>query len=94
MMHAKNATQYARTEAVVLCRAAADKLSSAENRDEKILFLGWDFARMPAAEKEGDEAIRRAAAAILGDEDPDSGTKVTMGDLAALVRYIADMIEE
>ena len=34
------------------------------------------------------------AAAILGDEDAGSSTKVTMGDLATLVRYVADMIEE
>ena len=93
-MHEDQAAQYARTEAIVLSRAAADKLASTENRDEKILVLGWDFARTRAAEKEGDEAIRRAAAAILGDEDSDSGIRVTMGDLAALVQYIADMIEE
>ena len=94
MMHDNETTRYSRTEAIVLCRAAADKLASAENHDEAVVFPGWDFARTPAAEKEGCKAIRRAAAAIHGDEDPDSGTTVTMGDLAELVRYVAGMLED
>ena len=89
-----NSNRYARIEATVSCRAAADKLAAPDNRDQTVLFPGWDIARTPAIEKAGCEAIRRTAAAILGDESAESGTTVTMSDLADLVRYIADMMEE
>ncbi len=86
--------EYERLEVLVLCRIAADKLDSDHNRDKTVLFPGWDFARTPADERGVCKAIRRAAAAIFGEDDPDSGSNVTMADLARLVRYIADMIDE
>jgi hypothetical protein len=81
-------------EAVDLCRAAADSLDSEANRQQTVLFPGWDFTGIPASERADCEAIRRVARAIGGDEDPDSGTAVRLGDLAELLRYIADMLEE
>ena len=34
------------------------------------------------------------AKAISGGEDPQNGIAVTLGDLARLLRYIGDMLEE
>jgi len=34
------------------------------------------------------------AAAIVGSNDPDHGTKVALGELASLIYYVADMLEK
>ncbi len=81
-------------EAVDLCRAAADNLESAANREGTVLFPGWDYTGVSASERAECETIRRVAGAIVGDKDPQSGTAVTLGDLARLLRYIGDMLEE
>ncbi len=81
-------------EAVDLCRAAADNLDSDACRETTVLFPGWDFTGISPAEKAPCEVIRRTARAIAGDENPDSGITVTMGEVAGLLRYIADMLEE
>lgn len=81
-------------EAVNMCRAAADNLDSDDNREQPVLFPGWDFTGISASERADCEAIRHAARAIAGDENPDSGITVTMGELAGLLGYIADMLEE
>ena len=66
-------------------REAAETL---EARGGTVLMPGWD------CEDEARE-LRSAARAIAGDDvDPDEGVKVSARDLAALVRYIADMLEE
>jgi hypothetical protein len=81
-------------EVIDLCRAAADKLEADANRSRTVIFPGWDYNNVSAEEIEQCEALRRAATAIVGTEDPHSGVTVTMGDVAHLIRYIADMLEE
>lgn len=81
-------------EVIDLCRAAADKLESDTRRNRTVIFPGWDYTSVSAEEIEQSEAIRRAATAIVGTEDPDCGATATMGDVAHLIRYIADMLEE
>lgn len=83
-----------RLEATVLCRAAADKLNSAEQRDRTVLFPAWDYERTQPDERGQCDVIRRVAAAIVGGDAPEHGSVVTLGDLASLVYYIADMLEE
>ena len=85
---------YHRLEATVLCRAAADKLDSAAQREATVLFPNWDDEKDPPDERRQSDTIRRVAAAIVGSNDPDHGTAVTLGDLASLIYYIADMLEE
>ena len=85
---------YQLLEATVLCRAAADKLNSAANREKTVLFPGWDDQTTPADERSQADAIRRVVAAIVGGNDADSGTTVTLGELASLIYYVADMLEE
>jgi hypothetical protein len=82
------------SEAVEMCRAVADRLASATNREQTVLFPGWDYASAAQGERSCCEAIRRTARAIVGTENRDSGATVTRGDLANLIRYIADMLEE
>lgn len=81
-------------EPTELCRAAADNLGSVANRDAPVLFPGWDDENTPAEERCRCETVRRVAAAIVGSDDPDRGTTVTCGELAVLLNYIADMLEE
>jgi hypothetical protein len=83
-----------RTEPTELCRAAADNLGSAANRDIPVLFPGWDDENSSEEERGRCEAVRRVAAAIVGSDDPDGGTTVTCGELAELLHYITDMLEE
>jgi hypothetical protein len=90
----RNDMDYKLLEATVLCRAAADKLSSAANREKTVLFPDWDEQRMPADERSQTDAIRRVAAAIVGGNDADQGTRITLGELASLIYYVADMLEE
>ena len=82
------------SEAVEMCRAAADKLASASNREQTVIFPGWDNADAPPEEMSSRDTIRRTAEAIVGTENPDDGAVVTRSDLAELIRYIADMLEE
>lgn len=82
------------SEAVEMCRAAAAKLASVSNREQAVIFPGWDYADVLLDERGSCEAIRRTANAISGTENPDDGAAVTRGDLAELIRYIADMLEE
>jgi len=73
--------------AVQKLREAAEAL---QRTSGEVLMPGWD-----EEEGESPQAIRSAARAIAGDDvDPDEGVKVSARDLAALVRYIADMLEE
>jgi hypothetical protein len=81
-------------DVTVLCRAAADKLDSESNRDTPILFPGWDDENASEDERRQCDAIRRVAEAIISRDDPDHGSTVTCGELALLVHYIADMLEE
>ena len=81
-------------ESMMLCRAAADNLDSAANRDTPVLFPGWDDENASVDERCRCEAVRRVAAAILSRNDPDYGSTVTCGELAAFIHYIADMLEE
>ena len=81
-------------ESIVLCRAAADKLDSAANRDTAVLFPGWDDENASVDDRCRCETVRRVAAAILSRNDPDCGSTVTCGELATLIHYIADMLEE
>jgi hypothetical protein len=82
------------SQAIEMCRAAADKLASASNREQAVVFPGWDFTGVPPGEISSCEAVRHTAEAIVGTENPDDGAAVTRGDLAELIRYIADMLEE
>ena len=60
----------------MLCRAAADKLDSAANREKTVLFPGWDDQTTPADEQRLQaDAIRRVVAAIVGGNDADHGVK-------------------
>jgi hypothetical protein len=69
-------------------------LDSAPHRDATVLFPGWDDHNVSEDERRQCDAIRRVAEAIISRSDPDHGTKVTCGELAQLVYYIADMLEE
>lgn len=79
-------------EVVEACRDAAEKMG---NLDGNVLFPGWFYEGYPEEERSQCEAIRKAAAAILGNEENvDSGIYVHVRDVARLVHYIADMLEE
>lgn len=54
------------------------------------LFPGWD----KEYDDEQEKLVREAARAILAENlSPDEGTQVSHKSLAALIHYIADMIE-
>ena len=57
---------------------------------KKVLFPGWD----EEVENEQELLVKEAAAAILANGiSPDEGTRVSQKSLAALIHYIADMME-
>ncbi len=72
-------------------RSLSNELSFTQNADtKKILFPGWDV-------EDGTQAllIQEAAAAILNPgTPPDEGTRVSPKAIAALLHYIADMLED
>ena len=73
-------------------RLAAEAL---EAKSGKMLFPGWDWDVVDACCTDRYCGIRHAGKAIIADGlSCDQGTRVPMQDLAALVRYIADMLEE
>lgn len=76
-----------RTKLMTALRESSDQLATLR---APVLFPGWDTSR-PSTRA---EAIRAAARGILGQDDPDTGVRLTGEQLSALVRYIADMLEE
>lgn len=72
-------------------RDIANRLDAAPDADSKaILFPGWheDF------EGDREQLIRQAASAILAAEiEPDEGKYVSQKAVAALLHYVADMME-
>jgi hypothetical protein len=82
---------WASDEFVEKLRSLSNELSSTQDADtKKILFPGWDV-------EDGAQAllIQEAAEAILNlGTPPDEGTRVSPKAIAALLHYIADMLEE
>ena len=60
--------------------------------DEKVLFPGWDIENSTPEETIQRDAIRHAAFAIIGLDNPDAGDVVSFGQLAELIHYIGDML--
>jgi hypothetical protein len=81
-------------EAVLLCRAAGNILDSAPSRDMAVLFPGWDDDAIVADQQHQCETVCHVAEAIANGSDPNHGIKVTRSELAKLIYYIADMLEE
>ena len=75
-----------------ILRDIADRLAAETNAATKtVLFPGWD----EEVEEEAEPLIKEAARAILAaGVEPDEGTRVPLKSLAALIRYIADMMED
>jgi hypothetical protein len=82
---------WASNEFVEKLRALSNELGSLPGADTKtILFPGWDV-------EDGDQSIliQDAAHAILNEGVPfDEGTRISHKAIAALLHYIADMMEE
>jgi hypothetical protein len=77
-------------EFVEKLRDLSNQLRGADEKGKTILFPGWD------AESDTEESflIRKAATAILNpDLSSDEGSRVPPKALAALLHYIADMME-
>ena len=79
------------------CRAAADKLEELGAQGETVTFPNFDFS--PTARQEElphYHNIRLACEAIRGDVTPhgEGCHQIPADTLAALVRYIGDMLEE
>jgi hypothetical protein len=76
---------------VLRLRDIANRLESELNAETKtVLFPGWH----EGYEGEYEPLIREAASAILASAlDPDEGTEVSYKAVAALIHYIADMME-
>lgn len=77
-------------EFVEKLRELSNELRSADEKGKSVLFPGWD------SEFDTEESflIRRAATAILNpDLSRDEGSRVPPKALAALLHYIADMLE-
>ena len=78
--------------------AAAEQLESIPP-ERTTLFPGWaDLSNwhpsVPDERREQNEAVRRAARAILCDgKEADECTYVSYRDLGALIRYLGDMLE-
>lgn len=72
-------------------RDIANRLSAAPNADtETVLFPGWH----EGYEEEAEPLIKEAAKAILASGiSPDEGTQVSVKSVAALLHYVADMME-
>jgi hypothetical protein len=76
---------------VLRLRDVAKHLASDSEADTKtVLFPGWHAG----FEEEREPLIKEAAAAILAEGiEPDEGTYISKRELAALLHYIADMME-
>ena len=70
-------------------RAVASKVRSGGKK--AVRFPGWDFEN---STPELAHSIRNAAVAVLNNTDYDSSIFTTYEDLANLITYIADMLEE
>ncbi len=80
-----------RHESVEKLREASNSLDSDSLREiKKVLFPGWD----KEVENDQELLIKEAASAILANSvSPDEGTYVSQKAIAALIHYIADMLE-
>lgn len=77
-------------EFVAKLRDLSNELRSADEKGKTVLFPGWD------SESDTEESflIRRAATAILNpDLSRDEGSRIPPKALAAILHYIADMME-
>ena len=76
---------------VVRLRDVAKRLDADQDADEKtVLFPGWH----QGDEETNELLVRAAAKAILAEGiEPDEGTYISKKELAALIQYIADMME-
>jgi len=80
----------ASSEFVEKLRDLSNELRNADEKGKSVLFPGWDNE----ADTEESFLIRRAATAILNpDLSRDEGSRVPPKALAALLHYIADMME-
>lgn len=81
-------------------RQISQELASMPGAEQKtILFPGWD-SNYP---EEPEPLIKKAARAVLAQKvarvilaeglSPDEGEKVSLKEIAALIHYIADMLE-
>jgi hypothetical protein len=76
---------------VLRLRGVARHLEAEQDAEEKtVLFPGWH----EGFEEESEPLIRSAARAILAEGvGPDDGTYISKKEMAALLQYIADMME-
>jgi hypothetical protein len=80
-----------RNESVEKLREISNDLDSDPLSEiKKVLFPGWD----KEFENEQELLVKEAAEAILANGiSPDEGTHVSQKTIAALIYYIADMLE-
>lgn len=82
---------------IALLRTASTLMEQrkAEISRGEMLFPGWDFDHIKDAEGvHRQREIREAAYVILGRDNCDAAQTVPTENVAALVHYIADMMEE
>lgn len=84
-------TNLDKDDVVSKLREIATRLESTPNADnESVLFPGWH----EGYEEESEPLIKEAARAILASGvEPDEGTHVPLKSVAALIHYVADMME-
>ena len=59
-----------------------------------ITFPGWDYDCAGASERAIYDRIRNAAQAVFNTTNYDSGIRVPRADVAALIRFLGDILEE
>jgi hypothetical protein len=80
-------TGYAEALTIYNLRHASTLLE--EEEDGSVFLPSWD-----GADGERERMIRSAARAVLSHDGIEGGTRTTKRALAALVHYVADMLEE